>query len=269
MATPYSAINSAELQSAVLETLRKSAKPLHSLSIKKSLPKVFRVSELQVSEVLAQLTSLGSIHLWGKAGKRTVYSLTTPDQRARESLLQVLGEPASAKKIIAAARQRLTGLPAASKLLTKALPTLVEEGLARRHPKTGETFSRPPQNLPFEDAFAELIRRYSGISPAELRAAALRILGPESNLEDSIQQALLAVQPAARQGAVASLIDVRRHLTPPPAKADFDQAVMDLARRGVLSLHEFMGHLQIVDEEREQLVFDGIERYYGAVTFRR
>ena len=269
MATPYSAIDSAELQSAVLETLRKSAKPLHSLGIRKSLPKVFRVSEPQVSEALAQLTSMGSIHIWATVGKKTVYSVATPEQRARESLLEVLGEPASGAKILAAARKRLTGLTAASKLLTKTLRSLVEEGLALRQPKTGETFSRAPQHLPFEDAFAELISRYPGTSSAELRTAALRILGPESNLEDSIQQALMAIQPAARQGAVASLSDVRRHLTPPPAKADFDRTVLDLARRGVLSLHEFMGYRQIGDEEREQLVFDGIERYYGAVTFRR
>jgi hypothetical protein len=231
-----------DLRKLVLEAVSKSGRALNASDVVRSLPKMYRVSEARMRQILEALHSEGAIAAWTKVRGKMCYAAQPIEVRVREALLASLGEPASRAKLRDRAARSLKGFPAdqRDKLINSMLRTLVDEHLAVKYPRSGERYGAPRP-----------------------------VATPGADLDRRIQQTLLLVQPRAAEGAVGWLPDVRARLSPPVAKREFDEAVLALARRDILSLHEFRGFLQVPEHEREQLVFDGKGNYYGGVAFVR
>ena len=268
--------SSDNLRKLVLEAITKSPQPLNASSVLKNLPKMYRVSEARMRQILEMLQSEGAITAWAKVRGKTCYATQPVEMRVREVLLASLGEQVPSAKLRDSAARSLKGFPAGQrdKLINSMLRTLVDEQLAVKYPRSGERYGAPQPKRTLIEALRDVSKNFPGIGRDEWQAALDQILErpiapPGVDLDRRIQRTLLLVQPRATEGAVGWLPDVRARLSPPVAKRDFDEAVLALARRDVLSLHEFRGFLQVSEKEREQLVFDGKGNYYGGVAFVR
>jgi len=256
-----------ELSGLILEALERSAKALDAAQIHKALPTPYRSSSVEIMALLHSLESEEKIWKWGQA-KNTRYSTVSPSARARQHMLDALRDPLSAPKLKEIAGRRLEGYPSKErgKLLTSVLRALVAEGAVIKSPRRGEQYSRPAAKPAFAEALAAIRRDYANIPAAEAYRVFQQIFGPEFTLEERIERAVLAVEPRARTGGVAWAPDVRSRLSPPVAKEAFDAAILEMARNGLLHLHEFSGHLQVSAEQRRDLVFDGQGNYYGGIA---
>lgn len=258
-----------ELNTVVLEALQRSTKPLSIDGIGKALPKPYRAPGA-IADALESLEAEGKVWNWGIVRKKAVYSAASPEERARQYMIDALRAPLSAAKLKEIAGRRLEGYPSKekSRLLTAALRALVAEGAVTRIPRRGEQYSRPSAKPDFGEALAAIKGDYAEVSAVEAYRTFEQVFGPEFTLEERIERAVLAVEPRARTGAVAWAPDVRARLSPPVDKEAFDAAVLGMARAGVVGLHEFIGYLQLNEEQRAELVFDGQGKYYGGIVLR-
>jgi hypothetical protein len=263
-------MTASELDALVLEALQRSTKPLTADGIRKAIPRPYRKSSERIADVLENLITEGRVWKWGASAKKPVYAASSPDERARQFIIDALRVPLSAAKLKQIAGRRLDGYPAKEKpkLLKAVLLGLLEEGAVTKIPRRGEQYSRPAAKPDFAEALAALQRDYAGVPAAEAYSAFERIFGPEFTLEERIQRAVLTVEPRARTGGVAWAPDVRLRLSPRVDKDAFDAAVLGMARAGMLGLHEFVGYLELSEEQRRELVFDGQGRYYGGIALR-
>ena len=264
-------VSDADLQKAIVELLQKSEKPLTVKDILKGLPRMYKVPEPHLQQLIADLSDRSEIHSWGKIRNREGFSIDRPERGATAALLAALTEPLSRAKLQENAAKKLPGLakPLKDKLLKQLIPELLRSGEAVKLPRTSERVGPVPAKISLEEALARLVQDYEGVTRERVEQAfAKAVPAQDASLEDRIRATLLTVEPQAKEGALASLQEVRRRMTPPVSKEEFDEAVMRMVRTGALSVHEFMGHLQVSEEERAQLVFDGQE-YYGGVTIRR
>jgi hypothetical protein len=257
-----------ELSGLIVEALERSAKALDAAQIHKALPTLYRAPLDDIMGRLHSLEGEGKIWKWGEA-KKPRYSAANPSECARQHMLDVLRGPLSGPKLKEVAGRRLEGYPSGQKgkLLTSMLRSLVAEGAVIKLPRRGEQYSRPPAKAALAEALATIRRDYANIPAAEAYRAFEQIFGPEFTLEERIERAVLAVEPRARTGGVAWAPDVRARLSPPVEKEAFDAAILGMARNGLLHLHEFSGHLQVSEEQRRGLVFDGQGKYYGGIAF--
>lgn len=255
-------MTASELNGLILEVLRRSAKPLNADQINKALPKPYRGEA--VADVLLGLEAEGKVWKWGAFA----YSTADAGERARQYLLDALRAPLSAVKLKQIAGRRLEGYPykEKGKLLTAALRALVAEGEVLKLSRRGEQYSRPSAKPDFAGALATLRQDYPGVPAGEAYRIFEQVLGPELTLEERIRRAAIAVEPRAASGGVAWAPDVRARLSPPVDKEAFDSAVLAMARAGFLHLHEFVGYLQLSEEQRRELVFDGQGKYYGGIA---
>ncbi len=263
-------MTASELNGLVVEALRRSAKALSAGQIDKALPSACRVPAEQMAEVLRSLEAEGKIWKWGATAAKPVYSSASAEERARQGMMDALSAPLSAAKLREIAGRRLEGYPykEKGKLLGAVLRALVAEGAVVKIPRRGEQYSRPAGKPDFAAALAAIQRDHAGVTAAEAYRAFEQVFGPEFSLEERIERAALAVEPRARAGGVAWAPDVRARLSPRVDKESFDAAVLGMARAGALSLHEFIGYLQLSEEQRRDLVFDGQGRYYGGIALR-
>jgi hypothetical protein len=259
-----------ELDALVLEALGRSTKALTADGIKKAIPRPYRDSSERIADVLEKLSAEGKVWKWGASAKKPAYATASAEARARQCIIDVLRVPIGAARLKEIAGRKLEGYPAKEKgkLLTAALHALAAEGAVTRIPRRGEQYSRPAAKPDFSEALAALQREYAGMPAANAYRAFEQVFGPEFTLEERIQRAVLAVEPRARTGGVAWAPDVRSRLAPPMDKEAFDSAVLGMARAGVLGLHEFAGYLQLSEDQRRELVFDGQGRYYGGIALR-
>jgi len=258
-----------ESSGLILEALQRSAKALDAAQILKALPAPYRSPSVDIMALLDKLEGEGKVWKWGEA-KKPRYSTVNPVERARQTMLDALPAPLSAPKLKEIVGRRLQGYPSnqKGKLLTSILHALVAEGAVMKLPARGIQYSRPAAKPAFADALAAIRRDYADIPSAEAHRAFEQIFGPEFTIEERIQRAVLVVEPRARTGGVAWAPDVRARISPPVGKEVFDAAVLGMARIGLLHLHEFSGHLQVSEQQRQDLVFDGQEKYYGGITLR-
>ena len=262
-------MTASELNTAVLEALQRSAKPLTVDGIGKALPKPYR-EPTAIADALKSLDAEGKVWNWGIVRKKAVYSTANADERARQYMIDALRTPLSAAKLKEITSRRLEGYPAKEKgkLLTAVLRALIAEGALIRIPRRGEQYSRPAAKPDFAEALSAIKSDYAGVPAAEAYRTFEQVFGPEFTLEERIQRAALAVEPRARTGSVAWAPDVRARLSPQVDKEVFDSAVLGMARAGVVGLHEFIGYLQLSEEQRRELVFDGQGKYYGCIFLR-
>ncbi len=75
------------------------------------------------------------------------------------------------------------------------------------------------------------------------------------------------IEPGADRGALIGARDLRRAAR--LEKQAFDQAVLDLARQGRLSLHRHDYPASLSPAEREDLVADGAGAFYVGLALRR
>ena len=251
----------------ILEALERSAKALDAGQIHRALPAPYRAAPSDITTLLNSLEGEGKVWKWGEA-KKARYSTVSPAERARQHMLDALRVPLSAPKLKEIVGRRLEGYPSKErgKLLTSVLRTLVTQGAIKKLPRRGEQYSRPAAAL--AEALATIRRDYANTPAAEAWRVFEQIFGPEFTLEERIERAVLAVEPRARTGGVAWAPDVRGRLSPPAEKEAFDAAVLGMARNGLLNLHEFSGFLQVNEDQRRDLIFDGQGKYYGGIAFR-
>lgn len=262
-------MTASELNTLVLEALQRSAKALSADGIGKALPKPYR-EPARIADVLESLQAEGKVWKWGTLRNRAVYSAASADARARQCMIDALRAPLSAPKLKEIAARRLEGYPSKEKpkLLLKVLGELVAEGAILKIPRRGEKYSQPAAKPDFAEALAAIKGDYADVPAAEAYRTFEQVFGPEFTLEERIERAVLAVEPRARTGSVAWAPDVRARLSPPVDKEAFDSAVLGMARAGVVGLHEFIGYLQVSEEQRRELVFDGQGKYYGGIFLR-
>lgn len=258
-----------ESSGLILEALQRSTKALDAAQILKALPTPYRSPSLEIMPLLDRLEGEGKIWKWGET-KKPRYSIVSPGERARQNMLDALRAPLSAPKLKEIVGRRLQGYPYSEKgkLLTAILHALVAEGAVLKLPARGIQYSRPAAKPAFAEALATIQRDYAHIPAAEAYRAFEQIFGPEFTLEERIQRAVLTVEPRARTGGVAWAPDVRARIAPPVEKEVFDAAILGMARNGLLHLHEFSGYLQLSEQQRQDLVFDGQGKYYGGIALR-
>lgn len=75
------------------------------------------------------------------------------------------------------------------------------------------------------------------------------------------------IEPAAERGALVGAGDLRRHSGLP--KKAFDEAVLELSRTGLVSLHYHDYPSSLSPDERDELVTDGLGNYYVGMALRQ
>ena len=226
------------LQEVIMELLNSQPMTRSELKTKwKSRLKDF--SEKKRLQTLKQLIDQGQIKEWPLLKGRRSKRLSTQPPEPAEYLVPVF--------------------QALSKELQDHFHRLIASGLSRQ--AALDTAKQIFLSLPL---FLQSEAPTTTISPPPNPAPTMEKLLDESDgLESAILEWMLVVEPAASQGALVSLPELRASLEFKHAgKSRFDHAVLRLAELGRLLLHrhDFPGSLR--EDQRAALVTDGEGRFY-------
>lgn len=251
----------AEQSARIAELLKDAPEPVAGKKLKDDLRARERWKPKEVTAFLKQAVAEGAVYAWPKSR----FWARNPADVARSAALDLSAEAAMPKKeLIAQTGARSFG---SGKAATGAVAALLGSGALKKAKLVGKT---------------ELIYRAGdlrGLVTASYGALAreLRKLGlveapevtppvePGAALADRILEAVKRLQPGP---AVPVTVQALRSAMPGVGKTEFDRAVIQLADRLVVYLTSHDHGWALAEAEREQLVFDGGQKLYVAVTLR-
>lgn len=300
MTTPVAATTDAELLEVVRKAIEKAGAPLSATKLNGMLPKSLRQGAKKLHDFLEGQTTRGVLHRYAK-GKSVAFGLEAPEAFARQAVLDAAGdEPESWTNL----KKRPTLKAAAACLAAKSLDA-ARDGLRREKrifewPKTGTSKAgrlarRPvdPKDYLAQSGFVDnalkaikaalkkdlgALSKF-GLDDGQVQSAAMAMLverlGTDTQPPYAPDMATLFLDrmieedPASAGGAPIPLRNLRRALAFQfPEKAAFDQAVLALAREGVMALHRYDYPAGLTDDERDELVSDGQGGFYLAISRR-
>jgi hypothetical protein len=289
---PNDQLFSAEETAFVLRALQQSARPLNLKKLQQARPKSGPVKAQQLPELLKQLVQGDRIRV--HRARSTVYWLPDLEAQAATRIVEELTErPLTPTELRGKFKSLLVGWPRAKReeLLERLLK---ERRVYRVAPLTGKAklLSVRPQLTP-QDAVKLALHlavtklAAQGVAAEQVFAVARGLLEhapattempnltapmPEPTAADPehmILERMLQLKPAAANGALVSLSELRHALTAEiPSKTAFDQAVLRLAATGRVALHHHDYPSSLNQEEREALVLDERGNHYVGIALR-
>jgi len=285
-----------DLQANVLKVLSAGGPPLTPPKIARALPVGGRPPLKVLRPLLAQLAAAGRLERL--PGKTERYIAAPVEAWARATLLEMLRSgPQTAAKL----EKSLTVHHA--HLATALLAALVGGGQVFRHPapsKGGQpAFAlTPPDPLRYLAGALDRILRTveeQGFTPAAVRAAALRHLGasefttaargagdcepkptPKATptkapglSPETVIEAMGRVEPRVNDGAAVSIARLREILGAQHDKKSFDEAMLQLAARGVVELQSHAWPARLTAEQQELLIDDGHGSWFDSAALHR
>ncbi|CAN5917114.1 hypothetical protein BH23PLA1_BH23PLA1_11860 [soil metagenome] len=147
-----------------------------------------------------------------------------------------------------------------------------------RASKFGATPPDPRQY--FKEPIEKIVRQLSGVGVTreQMFQAVAEILGisppppspPEPDLEERVLEQMNVIQPAAANGALVSIRDLRRSLASQISdKETFERAIWRLVERGKAAVQRHDHPENLTDQERAELVTDGQGNYFIGIALRR
>ncbi|MBI5603589.1 MAG: hypothetical protein HY879_09545 [Deltaproteobacteria bacterium] len=278
------------LAEGVLKTLGQQGQPKTVKELRKPLSGLFKLPEDRLGELMTGLVSGEKIFEWPAKGKGRQRYWTEPLSRfMAEKTVQLLAEkPLTPVELKRNLNKALFGIP---KITTeKGIQSLLDQGILLIHPKFGSLKARlglhPPDPKPYLNKVRkELDQVHKTLGPAgvsrEAIHQALMVLlgipaGPEifteapgmKDVESRLLSKMVEIEPQAPSGALVSLRNLRRSLN--FEKGLFDRAIIDLAIKDRIILHQHSFPQGLSEEERQDLVADQRGQYYvGAVLTGR
>lgn len=280
-------------RAAVLEAMHNADRPLTAAELSKRLVTPLKLTQKDLAAILEESVAAGTLHAIPGATAKGKARYWTRDvlEFGRQAVVKALEAGAQS---VANLKKAAAGLSAGQ--FEQVLQGLVAGQTVWRHPPLGkikkELFgNRPPSpapylhevgaqlskivaqllaaNVPHDDlrrAFVQLAEA-AGISFAgdtgARAGAAPTALGARADLVELMRR----IEPGAERGALVGARDLRRAAK--LEKTQFDQAVLELARVGRLSLHRHDYATSLSTEERDELVHDGTGTYYVGMALRQ
>ncbi len=264
----------------VIKALDQTMQPVTANRIRELLTGPFKVSEERLTQLLEEQVSAGRIHRFAPSGrsKQPRYWSRNIEDYAREQMLALLGQrPQTQSEILRKLKTKLAGY--GEEKLKGILSRLVGDKDAQHLPpliggRAARYGTKPPDPRDYlEDAFAKLSKKL-GISRDEIINAA-RSLAPKpvNNTQSDLSEKLLArmvqVKLAAAQGGLVPLNELWQSLQNEGwDKAGFDRTVLSLAENYRVSLQRHNFPASLNEQERAELVADGLGNYYIGIALR-
>ena len=271
----------------VLRVLRQFAQPVPRTKLENGVPKAGPVPPKRLPEVLEQLVQAGQVRI--HRARTILYWLPELEEAAAARILEALTErPLTPKEFEGKYPSLLPGWPKARR--KELIDRLIKEKRIHKVAHlagAGKLFSAHPQLTPEHCVKLALQLAIAKLKPKGLTAdqvyalvqellpvgalpAVPRLSTPVAlNPEETLKARMLQLKPAAANGALVSLSDLRRSLsTEFPGKAVFDQAILQLAATDRFALHHHDFPSSLSQEEREALVLDEFGNYYIGIALR-
>jgi hypothetical protein len=275
-----------ELDELILKVLSRNRFGLSPNKIHKELPSAYRRSAKHLAARLDDLLAEGRVHAWkppiGKAQRppAAIYSPEPLVPIISGYIIQLL----TPDKILTPSEIKKQ-LPAhISRYLQIFLDPLLREKKVKRHPpvkgkRLGLQEPNPADFLSAEirkvfekgeklgfraEAILQAVQRYTGSWPTKIRAP----LTTEET-ESIIFKAMTTLKPAATQGALVYIPDLRKALRGTfPDKESFDEAILHLARLEKVQLQSHSLPAELTEEQRQAMIDNQRGSYFMAVGVR-
>ncbi len=277
--------NLQEVDQLILRILSRNPLGLTADKIRRDLPPSHRLSKDQLLRRLEDLVSSGNIRSWapptGKEDKPAplIYSLEPLEGYIQKEILKQLENqlltPAQIKKFFPPSLNRYLPTfwdPLLRDRTIKWHPPLKGKRLGLQEPDPANFLSAEirklldkGEKLGFSpEAILQSIRRDSGRLP--LKPLPSRTAEEEERI---IFQAMAAIKPAAAQGALVYIPDLRKALADDfPAKESFDRAILKLAEREKVQLQSHSLPAELNEEQRAAMIDNGRGSFFMAIGIR-
>jgi hypothetical protein len=273
------------LDELILKVLSRNRFGLTVAKIRRDLPPAYRASAKQINARLDVLLGRGLIHAWppfhetGTKPTAPIFSLEPLEPLISGQIVQWLStQPLPLSDV----KKRL---PAhVSRHLAVFLDPLLKNRKVKHHPplKGKRLLSlMDPDPVGFLGAelkklFARGIKLgFSGEAVAQSAQRYLKIEQPKevvrspAEIEKIIFKAMTFLKPAAAQGALVYIPDLRRALCDMfPDKDSFDRAIIHLAELEKVQLQSHSLPAELTDEEKAAMIDNGRSSYFMAVGIR-
>jgi hypothetical protein len=277
--------NLQEVDQLILRILSRNPLGLTADKIRRDLPPSHRVSKDQLLSRLESLISSGNVRSWAPSPGREekpvapIYSLESLEPVIQKEILkQLKGQlltPAQIKKSFPLPVNRYLPIFWAPLLRDRSIkwhPPLKGKRLGLQDPDPAIFLSAEIKKLldkggklgfPAE-TILQAIRKVAGLLP--LKAAPSRTAEEEERI---IFQAMAAIKPAAAQGALVYIPDLRKAVANDfPAKESFDRAILRLAEREKVQLQSHSLPAELTEEERTAMIDNGRGSFFMAIGMR-
>jgi hypothetical protein len=276
--------DSREIAELVFKILSRNRYGLSIDKIRKDLPPSHRIAKGRLTALLSDLVSEGKVHCWhppkGKAENppHPIYSLQPLEGIIQGEILERLRDlplaPVQIKKSFPAP---------VGKYLAGFLEPLLRAGKVKWHPPLkGKRLGleEPDPAVFLGGDIKKLLEKGKklGFSVRAVLQAVQKSLGPGSSgpplllgeeTEKIIFQAMARLKPAAAQGALVYIPDLRQTVRESfPDKDSFDQAVLHLAKLEKVQLQSHSLPAELTQEQRQAMIDNGRGSYFMAVGIR-
>lgn len=271
----------ADLRDVLRKALDRSEEPLSSNEVARQLTGPFRRSAENLQPILDEMAERGEIHKLPKYGGRYRYWTRDLETYARKTILNTLSQkPLIRSELKQKVKNKLRGI--SEKRQQTLLKELIQTGRVRELPpligarsKRLSTREADPRDY-VENAVDKICRQLAevDISRESVLKAAWELYGkrrpePPVHLEKVILDRMSDIEPRAAQGAMVSIVELRRALDfQHHSKSEFDQAVWNLVRQGKVDVHRHDFPAGLSQDEREAMLADDQGYLYNGVSRR-
>jgi hypothetical protein len=290
------------LVEVLLKALHRAEEPITATKLREGLTGPYKVALETVENQLSELVTSGrafSFQPYGSKAPR--YWPYDQEHYARQLVLKIVSRhPKTWSEVKKALRCPLKGFSDARQ--SKLQKDMLDSGELHKLPafvgaRASRFSNRPPEPSHYiEHALAKIREKLAkfGIAASDVNNAAFDLLAPrgesvadepadgtqavakvESHVEDDslesrILERMVDTVPAAANGALVSLRELRRSMDfHSVEKTTFDQAVLHLADQGKVALHRHDFPAGLSAEDRAELVTDGTGDFYVGIAMRQ
>ncbi|HWF46360.1 MAG TPA: hypothetical protein VG168_05100 [Bryobacteraceae bacterium] len=265
------AIPQSELRERILTKVRESKKPV---TFKDLLKSVKAKNEEPFRAELESAISEKSIYRWPDRGRSQYFWHVSPEERAREAILEAAASQALSKPDLSkAAAKKLPGFP--QKRMDNEVSALLSDKQLQQVPafasntkllvRTGDgqayfNAARAFVATKIEKAGFDPTTFLTGNASPQSKAAL-----PEPDAVARILEAILALEP--QPGVPVSTLRLRNHLRD-LSKQEFDMAALELRKKQEVFLSQHADPNNISQEEKDLLIDGQDGTYYVAIAIR-
>lgn len=261
-----------EARGRILEAVRQSKAPLGEKDLRAASGWPKELDPAPLHGLITELEQTGALKRW--PGKTRRWWRLSPGEMVPEALLEALdGRAMSRTEWLKAAKARLKGVSAQD--LTRAAGELIASGRVFQHTlridgKKVEACTRADHRAAFLELYRPIMERLTeewrrlGIRPADIGRFLDACSAPEAEL---LLRELRALEQEHRPPNPVAALRARPALQC-LLKEEFDRAALVLFRLGRVYMAPHDHPMLLPEAEREQLVADGMGRYYVSITCR-
>lgn len=120
-----------------------------------------------------------------------------------------------------------------------------------------------------EEFYEQADRLWSELLPIKVQRPDRREKISPVDADKLILEGMIQIESAARNGALVSLTKLRKLLRDHfPEKTDFDRAILQFCRSKDAALHRHDHVSSLIQEDKDNLVTDGLENYFIGIALR-